>query len=100
MTANADPLEWGWKVHQNFFAPMTDLEPAPKELLDFVRCNCKTTSRNTFCGANLCSCRKNGLTCVAACGNCMGESCNNSSAETEDDNEDRNLFEQFEKFYF
>ena len=99
MTTNADPLEWGWKVRQKFFAPiMTDLEPAPKELLNFVRCNCKTTSRNT-CGRNLCSCRKNGLTGVAACGDCRGESCNNSSSETEDDNEDRSLFEQFENFY-
>ena len=73
---------------------MTDLEPAPKELLSFVHCNCKTTSRNT-CGTNLCSCRKNGLTCVAACVDCRGESCNNSRAETVDDNENRNLFEQF-----
>ena len=62
------------------------LEPAPKELLNFVRCNRKTTPRNT-CGINLCSCRKNGLTCVAACGDCRGESCNNSSAKTEHDNE-------------
>ena len=37
---------------------------------------------------------------VAACVDCSGESCNNSGAETEDDNEDRNLFEQFENFYF
>ena len=77
---------------------MTNLEPAPKALLNFVRCNCKAIFPNT-CGTNLSSCRKNGLTCVAACGDCMGESCNNSCAETEDDNEDRNLFEQFENFY-
>ena len=63
---------------------MTDLEPVPKELLNFVHCNCKRTFRNT-CATNLCSCRKNGLTCVAACGDCWGESCNNSSAETEED---------------
>ena len=45
MTTNADPLEWGWKVHQNFFAPMrTNLEPATTKLLNFVCCNCKTTS--------------------------------------------------------
>ena len=100
MTTNADPLEWGWKVHQNFFAPiMTNLEPAPKELLNFVCRNCKTTSRNT-CSTNLRSCRKNGLTCVAACADCRGESCNNSCAKTEDANEDRNSFEQFENSYF
>ena len=45
MTTNVDPLEWGWKVHHYFFAPRTtDLEPAPKELLNLVCCNCKTTS--------------------------------------------------------
>ena len=49
---------------------------------------------------NLMLCRKNGLISVAACVDCSGESCNNSGAETEDDNEDRNLFEQFENFYF
>ena len=75
---------------------MTDLEPAPKELLNFVRCNCKTTFRKT-CATNLRSCRKNG---VAARGDYSGENCNNSSAETEDDNDDRNLFGQFENFYF
>ena len=37
---------------------------------------------------------------MAACGDCRGESCNNSSAETDDDNEDRNLFERFENFTF
>ena len=75
------------------------MEPAPKELLNFVRCDCKAAFPNT-CGTNLCSCRKNCLTCVAACGDCRGECCKNSSAETEDDNEDRNLFEQFENFYY
>ena len=54
-----------------------------KWIVEF-RCNCKATSRNT-CGKNLCSCRKNGVTCVDACGDCRGESFNNSSAETEDD---------------
>ena len=44
--------------------------------------------------------KKNGLTCVAACGDCRGESCNNFGAETEGDNEDRNLFEQFGTFTF
>ena len=45
MTTNADPLEGRWKVYQNFFAPiMTEQEPAPKELLNFVCCNCETIS--------------------------------------------------------
>ena len=56
---------------------MTDLEAAPENLLKFVRCKCKLTSRNP-CGTNLCSCHKNGLKCVAACGDCRGEGCNNA----------------------
>ena len=43
-----DTMEWGWEVHQNVFALIIiDLEPAPKELFNFVRCNCKATSPNT-----------------------------------------------------
>ena len=100
MTTNADPLEWEWKVYQNFFAVIIiDLEPAPKDLLNFVCYNCKITSRNT-CGTNLCSCPKRGSTCVAECGDCRGQSCNKSSVETEDNSKDRNLLEQFENVYF
>ena len=96
MTTNADPLEWEQKVYQNFFAAIIiDLESSPKDLLNFVRYNCKITSRNTQ-GTNLCSCPKSGSTCVAECVDCRGESCDKSCVETEDNSEDRNLFEQFE----
>ena len=45
ITTNADPLEQGWKKHQNFFATvMIDLEPATEKLLNFVPYNYKTTS--------------------------------------------------------
>ena len=40
-------IRTGWKVHQ-----MTDLEPAPNGLLNFVRRNRKTTCRIT-CGTHL-----------------------------------------------
>ena len=43
--------------------------PAPDDLLKVVRCKCKSTSCNQ-CGTNLCSCRKNGLSCVSACEEC------------------------------
>ena len=93
MATNAGPLECVWKVHQNFFAPiMTDPEPAPKELFNFVCCN-------TY-GTNLCSCTKNGLTCVAACGDCRGESCNNPSVETKTTMTTGTCLKQFENFYF
>ena len=72
------PQEWGWKLKSNILSPiMTDLDPAPENLLKFIRCKCKVSSRNP-CGTNLCMCRKNGLKCVPACGDCIGEACNNS----------------------
>ena len=36
---------------------------APDKLMNVVRCNCKQSSKNQ-CGLNLCSGRKNGLSCV------------------------------------
>ena len=43
--------------------------PAPDDLLKVIRCKCKSTSCNQ-CGTNLCSCRKNELSCVSACEEC------------------------------
>ena len=56
---------------------MTDLHVPPESLLKFVRCKCKLSSKNP-CNTSICSCRKNGLKCITACGNCHGEGCNNS----------------------
>ena len=56
---------------------LTDLDAAPESLLKFVRCNCKLSTRSP-CGNNSCSCREHGLKCVAACGDCRGESCQNA----------------------
>lgn len=101
-----DPCQWGWERVNGTLKPvMTDMPPAPDFLLKVVRCNCKTTSANT-CGTMLCKCRKNGLTCVQACGDCRGVSCQNGRTETEtiDDNDlheddDGNVFEKlFEDF--
>ena len=56
---------------------MTDIAAAPESLLKFVRCKCKVSTKNP-CGANICSCHKNGLKCVTACGDFRGESCQNA----------------------
>ena len=72
----------------------TDLDPAPKFLLDFIRCNCKTDTRNP-CGGLNCSCKKHGLDCGVACGNCRGKFCNNVSADEEID-VGRNVFDIFD----
>ena len=73
-----DETQWGWKLKGNTFEPiMTDSAIASENLLQFVRCKCKLTSKNP-CGRNICSCRKNWLKCVAACGDCRGVNCNNA----------------------
>ena len=55
---------------------MPDLEPTPESLLKFVHCKCKLSTANPR-GSNTNSCRKHGLKCVTACGDCRGESCRN-----------------------
>ncbi len=75
------PTQWGWKTENTSLQPiMTDLDPAPEGLLKFIRCKCKLSSRNP-CSSNICSCRKHGLKCVAACGDCRGQSCQNTELD-------------------
>ena len=74
---NLDPLEWGWKLNENSLVPiMTDLDPAPSHLLQFVRCKCKAENRR--CSTSICSCRKHGLKFVSSYGTCRGKSCENN----------------------
>ena len=69
------PQDWGWKESDGKLIPVTsDLDPAPIDLLRVVRCNCQTD-----CNTLRCSCKKHGLTCPIACGNCRGSGCVNSS---------------------
>ena len=102
-----NPEDWGWKKMNNMLLPvMTDKEAAPDNLLVIIRCKCKLSSRNV-CGTNLCSCRKSGLKCVAACEGCRGDECNNATAPFFEDNSDnddndmsdRNIFEIFQDIY-
>lgn len=73
-----NPTQWGWKLDNLMLQPvMTDVDPAPENLLKFVRCKCLLSTKNP-CGYNTCSCRKHGLKCVTACGHCRGESCRNA----------------------
>ena len=51
---------------------MTDLDPAPSHLHQFVRCKCKAENRR--CSTSICSCRKHGLKCVSFCRTCRGKS--------------------------
>ena len=60
------------------------LDPtAPEELLKITSCNC-----HGDCSNRRCSCKKNGVTCISACGVCKGITCKNCShdvVESEDD---------------
>ena len=51
-----DPCSLGWEMKNGVLAPvMTDLNPAPEELLEFIQCKCKVTSMNP-CSTSLCCC--------------------------------------------
>ena len=92
-----DPCSWGWKMKNGVLAHViTDLDSVPEELLKFVRCKCKVTSKSP-CSAKLCSCQKHSFTCVAACSGCQGTECSNVSEATPDEEEweeDGNLFKR------
>ena len=102
-----DPKLWAWQLKGNKLWPIKmDIPPAPENILKFIRCNCKLSSRNP-CGTNLCSCRKNDLQCVPACGDCHGIGCHNEEELVSEDSDtrnemdkadDRNLFETFGMF--
>ena len=62
--------------NKNFLTPITTTNPiAPENVLKVIRCKCKSKKRQ--CETNVCTCRKNGIKCMTACGGCHGESCNN-----------------------
>ena len=69
-----NPLEYGWQIIQNMMRQVkTSLPPAPENLMKTIRCNCKVN-----CDSKKCTCRKHGLDCSSACGDCKGVSCSNS----------------------
>ena len=75
---------WGWKITESGYYPiMSDLPPAPEELLQVVRCNCTTDCRSTRC-----SCQKHDLKCTLACGHCRGSACSNAGIAIVEDDED------------
>ena len=95
------PEEWGWTFVGMVLKPIrTDMQQAPESVLKFVRCKCKTTSKNV-CRTNLCSCRKHGLKCMVACSECKSELCGNSVDIIEKDY-DEDIFERnlLDLFYY
>jgi len=77
MAAELNPQDWGWKLTEGTYVAIpTDMLPAPDDMLSVIACKCKTTTKNP-CSSMLCSCRKNGMHCMAACKHCCGEECEN-----------------------
>lgn len=82
--SDLDPEEYGWKLSDECLLPvMTDKEPAPKELLEIIHCNCKTV-----CNTRRCKCRLYGLDCNSAYGHCKDVGCMNTPNPDLDEHDD------------
>ena len=69
-----DPREYG-SAFTGTFEPVGAAEPiAPSTILQFISCNCQLTSDENGCGNNRCTCKRYGMKCIPACGNCHGQS--------------------------
>ena len=70
-------VEWGWKNCDGALYPiMTDLPPAPKQLLKIVKCSCKRR-----CDSTNCTCKHNGLSCTIVCKIYKGSDCSKVNKE-------------------
>ena len=78
------PEDWGWRLSNNgqYDAIKMDGLPAPDSSLRVVRCKYKGD-----CQSIKCKCKKHGLECMNACGDCKGTSCANSPALVMDQDE-------------
>ena len=83
-TAVGNPQQWGWKKHEDKYIPVaTDLDFAPPDIVKIACCKCSSNTKKP-CGTQTCMCRKYGLSCVTACKNCNGISCENVTALGQD----------------
>ena len=78
-----DPKEYGWYLTTGgAYEPFLKTDAiAPANLLKFVSFNCSGN-----CTTKRCSCKKNNVKCILACGTCHGNQCKNI-AEVTDTNE-------------
>ena len=54
MESTLDPKDWGWRLEDASLVPaMTDEEPAPDELLNIRRCNCRMMFKNLCSGSSV-----------------------------------------------
>jgi len=83
--------KWGWRLHRSKLQPIAmTQQPGPPHLMSVIRCNC-----TTHCRTQHCSCRKNRLKCIEACGHCHGVDCDNvelvSESNVESDTSDAEI---------
>ena len=89
---------YGWEVRDDIPVPVIAAgDPAPPELLDVIRCQCKAQDKK--CSSEACGCHKQLLSCTTCCNCSGGEDCFNphttsmevvqeEEQETEDINDD------------
>ena len=89
-----DPLQNGFykEPSSEIKSMTTDVLPAPKAIIEMVRCQCKTN-----CSSKRCSCRAASLPCTDLC-NCDSDQCENDNdyyntashqrSDDENDNDD------------
>ena len=87
-----NPSSWGWKLDKGRYEPITTTKPvALDDVMTVVRCGCQN------CDTQRCSCRSNGLKCVAACRNCRGLDCCNAQTTVVDHNSDTSDVESLDE---
>ena len=63
--------DFGWEFKNDIPVPvMATTDPAPPELVDVIRCQCRAKGKK--CSTLSCSCHKEHITCTSYC-NCHGE---------------------------
>ena len=98
-TSSLDPTKYGWSRSSGSFEPIGFIgDVAPASVLNFTTCNCRTDRAEPACRNHMCSCKRLGLHCLPACGNCHGLDCNNAQSQSlpDDDGEfeeDENVVE-------
>ena len=76
---STNPVDWGWVKSGIGLVPIRmEKAAAPESLIKIIRCNCGGN-----CKKKTCTCRKNGINCTPACGNCKGITCSNTNITSE-----------------
>ena len=78
ITGTRDPLDYGWEINNGKIVPVTtDIEIAPKAIIELVACNCGGECSNLRC-----KCKKNNVSCTDFCG--CNEMCENVDVKISD----------------